>query len=213
MSKGLTWRRRALESGAYALAMPGFLVVCWQILLVAGLVTIGPFRSPLVGTEKGMFLVGFAYYQLGWDFVFGPQEVLLAALAFIPGVWVLARRVGSRWSPGSAVTVLQAGLGLSVLAVSYRLPALAGLCLVLVWQLVARPAILSSWCAWALAMALSLLPVDVSLQNLPGPARAAETAPCSTGGAYEAMANTTQEYVCRDWGQTLYRAPERVWVW
>ena len=135
--------------------------------------------------------------------------VLASALCACPAIVVLTRRRRDR---GQNVRgVVTAGVGLILLAVSYRFTGFAVfLTLLVVSRLVAGRPIL--WLIWGIGVLVCLAPIDVTLRRSAAGARWVETGSCELSVSAVRL-NTRNDFVCVDEGSTLYYSPSWVWVW
>jgi hypothetical protein len=206
------WIRVTAEGCVYLAAAGALVLLARQTASLVEFVTVGPVRAGVLGIDGLAVLRLFERLGLSRSIVVGREvanasAVLLAVTAAL--LWVRTRRSrGLRF----ATIVVQGMLGMAMIGVSYRFVALVGVLCVAVWQ-VWRPRLWVVWVLWGASIGTCVLPVDLTLRNFPGEARLVETGSCSTASAYERYAAGTMQYVCVDWGQSLYFAPRAAWVW
>lgn len=195
---------RVIEPVAIIVGAFAFLHIVRQVAVVSLLVGFGPgavpgplWFFPYTGLRPGQLLVG---------------GLLIAAM---PAIGFLIVRVRRRMGTRAAVLAGNALLGLALLGWSYRLPAAIALVALVVLDATRRVPKARRW-AWVAIVALSLLPVDVSLQRgtSPGPRFLPTVAGDFT--SMDAFLNGPRYgYVVLDTGshQTLYYEPRWVWAW
>lgn len=125
-------------------------------------------------------------HQPGWSFSLlgdlgaGQRQVMAASL--VPLTVIVGFRAQQRFGARAAVLLTHGLLGAVALALSYRLTGMVVLLVVLGAEaLLHMPPVRlrTLWLAWALALALCLLPVDISLRRFPG--RGARLVPAVAG--------------------------------
>jgi hypothetical protein len=195
---------------SWLMAMAGGIV--WALAIARLIVTLVLFVS--IG---GATWVAFSHFEFGLqDLGFPPANgdpVFVSTILALPAIALIAvryRRLGG-WRPALMAVLFFALLVL--LALSYRFPALLAT-VGLAWSLRVSPRLTRprrvSWVLLAVAAALCLLPVDVSLRVRPrGPHCSPAVTGCPGRGAQEADDRGDIVFL----SYILYNEPKCIWVW
>jgi hypothetical protein len=206
------WVSRLGEGLSYLCGSGALIVILRHISGLVGLVTVGPFHSVNPDSEYGLAVFSL-WTRLGFRWVIGRDDVLLAGLLLVPAAvwttWRLNRSRGLR----AAVVVAQLAVGLVAIAYSYRLLALVAFTIGIAWQLLGRGPASGGWGVWVLSMILCASPVDVTIRRTSGPPRWARAVSCSTEESLEGLRRGELRDVCVEFGQNLYVRPRLLWVW
>lgn len=115
-----------------------------------------------------------ALEPFGIKFVGGPMGTIAIAALGMPGLMLAPQKELGRAFFRSQVGAIASLAVVTVLSASYRFMGLVAcvVWLTLLWRRAGKRMV---WCAGALVVALSVLPVDVSLRMRPGPPRVVRT--------------------------------------
>ncbi len=201
--------RVAAEVVTYVCGLGALIVVVRQVTFLLHYVTLGPLPLPFPGSSEGT-AVYHLFDALGLAGGFH-NAAWLGGVVLVCAAFVLARRIRSTWGSRTSATVIQVATLLAVLAWSYRFAGLIAAVALTIWLLWRPVAGWRKWAAWAIVVALSVVPYDMTCRNLEGPARLEPAIPCSTEFAIAEYAANRR--VCMGSDSLMYNEPSALWVW
>jgi hypothetical protein len=197
------------EAAAYVCGAVALVVVAGLIAFLLEFVTIGPLPLPFRGSSEGT-AVYYALQAVGLDRWF-PDGARPAGIVLVSSAGVLTWRVRRLRGSYAAATMMQCAVGLAVLGLSYRFPALLALVGVVAWRTLGHPKGLVPWIAWVLALAACFAPYDVTLRNFDGPGHLETAVDCMQKVHFDDYAANRK--VCVGSDTDAYNTPTGVWVW
>jgi hypothetical protein len=189
-----------VETLVTAVGGVGWLLVLRRAVLVGAMVALGP--SSVQGAWDLPSWIPERLVDDVWGYLLTPLALPFAAFT--------ALRIRRRCGPTVGVIAGEILFGVLLLGWAYRLAALVALSGLVLYRVITRAAVVEWW-VYAAIVAISILPVDVSLQRggtnghrfLPG-----------RGGDYTADAlRNPPAYGFVMVGEGFYYSPRFVWVW